>query len=153
MKAFKAEKEVRRFNLRFNASAEVIFPLLCPEREKEWIPGWEYEMIYSKSGLIEEGCVFKTYEYEVETIWLVAKHDQNKKEILFIQFAKDLIIAEFSVVLSENEAETTDAAVQYIYTPLNKEGKEYIDRELSQEILDEEMGKMEMVMNYYLQNS
>lgn len=146
----KNEKIIRSFNLRFNGLPVVIFPLLCPEREKEWIPGWAYEMIYSKSGLIEEGCVFRTHEYDVETIWLVAKHDPINHRIFFIQFAKDLLVAEFLVALSEEEAGKTMASVQYHFTPLNERGKEYINEVLSQKSLGEEMAMMEVVMNHYL---
>ena len=32
------------------APPEKIFPLLCPVREKEWIPGWHAETVYLASG-------------------------------------------------------------------------------------------------------
>lgn len=43
-----------------DAPPETVFPLLCPVREAEWLDGWEYEMIYSMSGLIEKGAAFST---------------------------------------------------------------------------------------------
>jgi hypothetical protein len=39
---------------------ESIFPLLCPVREYEWIPDWKCELIQSRSGYVENGCVFRT---------------------------------------------------------------------------------------------
>ena len=35
------------------AKVEEFFPLLCPKREEEWIPGWECETVWSHSGCNE----------------------------------------------------------------------------------------------------
>ena len=37
-----------------------IFPLLCPVREADWIPGWETDWVISNSGVAEPGCMFQT---------------------------------------------------------------------------------------------
>ena len=50
----------RQFQTRLTAPPERVFPLLCPIKEYDWIPQWRCEMIYSKSGVAELGCVFKT---------------------------------------------------------------------------------------------
>ena len=42
------------------APAHRVFPLLCPVREPEWIPGWSCELIHTASRLAEKGCVFRT---------------------------------------------------------------------------------------------
>ena len=48
---------------RLEHPCEDVFRLACPIREDEWIPGWrvQREIIYSKSGYAELGCVFKTF--------------------------------------------------------------------------------------------
>ena len=54
---FKREHE--SFSLVINASAEKIFPLLCPVEEQKWF--WDesdYSMIYSDSGYNENNCIF-----------------------------------------------------------------------------------------------
>ena len=33
-----------------NAPPATVFPLLCPVREAEWVPGWTVRMIHSASG-------------------------------------------------------------------------------------------------------
>lgn len=38
-----------------HASPEAIFPLLCPVREYDWIPGWDCRLVYTESGLAEAG--------------------------------------------------------------------------------------------------
>ncbi len=37
------------------APPEQVFPLLCPVREADWVPDWRYRMIYSRTGVAEEG--------------------------------------------------------------------------------------------------
>ena len=60
------------------------YPLLCPVREADWFDGWQYNMIYSESGLVEEGAVFTTpHEGEEDTVWIVKKHDPKKHEVAF----------------------------------------------------------------------
>ena len=40
------------------ASSGNIFPLACPVEELRWIPEWDYQLIYSKSGVNETNCIF-----------------------------------------------------------------------------------------------
>ena len=56
--SFNAVQKTLTFKQLNNAEPEKVFPLLCPVREKDWLDGWNYKMIYSKSGLIEKNCVF-----------------------------------------------------------------------------------------------
>ena len=57
MSIFKSQRVMRSYVQRIEAAPDKIFPLLDPVREKEWLDGWEYEMIYSNSGLGENGCI------------------------------------------------------------------------------------------------
>jgi hypothetical protein len=54
----RAERVEREAAFELKAGAERIFPLLCPVREYEWIPGWRCEMLYSDSGVAERNAVF-----------------------------------------------------------------------------------------------
>jgi len=40
------------------ATPEKIFPLLCPAAEYDWIENWDCELVFSRSGVNEEGCIF-----------------------------------------------------------------------------------------------
>ena len=44
----------------FNASPSVVFPLLCPTTEFDWMDGWHCEMVYSSSNYHEYNAIFKT---------------------------------------------------------------------------------------------
>jgi uncharacterized protein YndB with AHSA1/START domain len=52
----------RRFaiDVRAGAPPAQVFPLLCPVREHDWIEGWSAQIVFSRSGVAEAGCVFRT---------------------------------------------------------------------------------------------
>ncbi len=55
-----------------SAPPEEVFPLLCPVREYEWIPGWQCTMVHSVSGVAEHGCVFTRGEGET---WITTRYE------------------------------------------------------------------------------
>jgi len=56
----KYKRKIRKFSGTFDTTPERIFPLLCPAREADWIPGWNCELIYTKTGYAEDKCIFRT---------------------------------------------------------------------------------------------
>jgi len=154
MYSFKTKRLVRSYTLKFMASPDLVFPLLCPEREREWIPGWEYEMIYSDSGLIEEGCVFKTPNtYGAETIWTVVKYDQTNYEIVFVKYCKDMLVEEMHICLKKQDGNgNTNATVKYTYTPFTEKGNQFIEN-FTEENFINQMSVLEKYMNQFLLNT
>src|SRR5690349_16831929 len=76
MNSFKAYRIAHEYTQTNSAPPERVFPLLCPVREADWIPGWRYKLIYSDSGVAELGCVFTTQDPTVET----AKYSSTSNE-------------------------------------------------------------------------
>jgi hypothetical protein len=89
----------RTYALTFNGAVDTVFPLLCPVREYEWIPGWSCELIHSRSGVIEPGCVFKTRQADTDLTWYVAAHDPAHHHVDFVITAPNLFILRFSIDL------------------------------------------------------
>lgn len=77
---FQVKRAVRTYRQTIEAKPDVVFPLLCPVREVEWLDGWNHRMIYSASGLVEEGSVFSTSNPgEEDTVWVVIRHDPTAR--------------------------------------------------------------------------
>lgn len=57
---FRGKRAHADYTHELSAPPVVIFPLLCPVREYEWIEEWKCDMIYSDSGVAEPGCIFQT---------------------------------------------------------------------------------------------
>jgi hypothetical protein len=69
------------FSGTWNAKMEEFFPLLCPAREADWIPGWTAEILYSEAeGLISPNCVFRADETNTAWgpgLWYVIGYEKN----------------------------------------------------------------------------
>lgn len=135
-----------------NGSIEEVFPLLCPVREKDWLDGWDYKMVYSKSGLIEKDCVFTTPHHgSVETTWHVTQHDKIKKRIEFLRITPKENVVRINIKLENISEKQTKVFIDYQYTALNEDQNKFIDTELK-EVFIESMEWWEKAINHYIES-
>lgn len=69
------------YPMKVSSPQEEVFPLLCPLREFDWVPGWECEIVYSESGVAEEGCIFRTdrpADGGLDT-WVVSRYEPSRR--------------------------------------------------------------------------
>jgi len=112
-----------------SAPPERVFPLLCPVREADWVPGWQYRMIYSKSGVAELGCVFTTpNEDGSETTWMVTEYKPAEFRIAFAWVNPEVVAAEIRICLEAKGIHETAAHIQYTYTALTESGNREVER-------------------------
>lgn len=146
---FTGERITISRNIRVEATADIVHSLLCPEREKEWIDGWSYEMIYSQSGFAEHGCVWKTnFPEEGEAIWIMVRNTPSH-EAIYIKYVPDVMIGELSFVLTNPESNVTSIDVKYTFTGLTEKGNKFIDTILSGSLEQKLLG-LEGALDYYL---
>lgn len=109
------------------ASPEYIIRMACPKEELKWIPGWEYDMLYSESGVNEANCIFSEemsgphfFGSPMKTIWVTANHDPDAGRILFqLQIGcKASIRFEFNC--REIEASVSECTWQMTFTALDE---------------------------------
>lgn len=134
-----------------NASRAKVFPLLCPVKEADWIDGWKYRMIHSKSGVIEKDCVFATpNEDGTETIWQVTQYNPADFKIEFVRFLQDKNIVRLNICLEIINENSTKAIIEYKYTGLCDEQNKIIKKEQERSFI-QSMDWWEKAINYYLQ--
>ena len=76
---FKATRLEKTYEMTVPASREMVFPLLCPVREYDWLPYWNCTMIYSATGRAELGAVFRTeVPGKGEATWIVTQYHPAK---------------------------------------------------------------------------
>lgn len=148
------EKIADRARVRFQASQTVlalpeeIFPLLCPVREFDWIPSWDCELIYTESGIAEEGCIFLTDRPDdggVDT-WVVSRFEPRER-ISFVR-TNPLRVIRYDVTLEGGDGATTLHWHQEI-TSLSEAGDRYV-LELDEGDFVGYVGIMERMMEHYL---
>jgi hypothetical protein len=133
-----------------SGSPEKVFPLLCPVREADWVPGWQYRLIYSKSGVVEADCVFATPNPDgTETVWVVTDYDPSKFRIAFVWVNPGVATAQIRIRL-EPEGETrTKAGIRYTYTSLSSKGRTELER-YDENWFRKKMTGWEAAINHYL---
>ena len=124
-----APRLMRRYRQTLLATPERVFPLPCPEREKEWLPGWDARWIYSASGLAEAGAVFATRGgddgHTAEVIWVVAGH-HPPAHVHFVRWHPDEMVVDLQLGLQPAGAGAPPGStwldICYTYTALSPVG-------------------------------
>ncbi len=126
--AIDAKRVVRAYRQTIDATPDVVFPLLCPVREAEWLDGWEYTMVYSASGLIEDGAVFTTSNPgEEDTVWVVTRHDRGSRAVEFTRFTPGSRTCVLKIAVSPCGDARSHVDVSYAYTSIAPAGNEFLD--------------------------
>lgn len=147
---FQGKRVIHQFTQTNCAPPEKVFPLLCAVREAEWVPGWDYRLIYSNSGIAECGCVFITAnEGGTETTWIVTDHDPAAFKIAFVWVNPGFVAAQISIRLHATSSNQTAALISYTYTGLSENGNREVER-YDRVWFEHKMRDWERAINHYL---
>lgn len=110
------------------APPDRVFPLLCPVREYEWIPGWRCELVHSASGLVERGCVFVTeHTPEGRTLWVTSRHDPAARAVEFVRVSGEALVTLMALRL-EPDGAGSRLHIQYQLIARDAAGQAIVDR-------------------------
>lgn len=111
-----------------------VFPLLCPAREADWVPGWKADIIFSETGYAEDKCIFTTggntmkgthgHAHQNKAIWVFTGYKPNEY-VSLIKLEKN-ILTTLKITLHENKDGTTLTTWKHLYTALNKKGNDIL---------------------------
>ena len=104
-----------------------VFPLLCPVREYEWIPGWECAPVHLSSGYAEEDGVFTTaFERDgpLDT-WVITRY-RPPVEIEFLRVNAWRVVR-FHIGLKPEGEEQTRATWRQLITATSDEGRAWLE--------------------------
>ncbi len=148
--AIGAKRTTRAYRQTIEAPADVVFPLLCPVREADWLDGWEYEMLYSASGVVEEGAVFATRAAgEEDTVWVVTRHDPAAGIVEFTRFTPRSRVCVLKIAVSPDGFARSHVEVSYTYTAIAPPGEAFLDA-WTREVFLEAVVFWEKSMNHFL---
>jgi ribosome modulation factor len=148
---FRPQRITREYRQTINAKSDKVFPLLCPVREADWLDGWRYNMIYSESGLVEEGAVFSTpYQGEVDTVWIVTNHDSKTYKVEFVRFTHKSRTCILKISVKSKDDISSYVDVSYTYTGITPSGNDFINN-FTKDAFLEAVTFWEKSMNYFLE--
>lgn len=153
MNTMQYERTTRTYTQRILARPDEVFPLLCPVREAEWLEGFEADMLYSETGLAEDGCVFRTQiPGDPETIWMVVQHDRQERLIEFVRVTTGLAATRLRISLAENTDHTTTSVhITYVFTPISQEGVAFVRKNHEERAFCKSMAWWEKSMNHFIE--
>ncbi len=147
---FQATQFTRSGVIHSKETIEDVFPLLCPKKEEEWIPGWECETIWSSTGYNEEGAIFRTIKpYGTELYWTTLHYDIESKVVDFLITAPHLYMFRFKIDLTTNNDGLLTITFTQVFTSLSEEGAAFLDR-YRREDFEERLKNLEGFMNGFL---
>jgi hypothetical protein len=115
----------RTYTQRLAAPPDAVFPLLCPVREADWIPGWDPRLVVSNSGVAEADCVFVTPAAMGEAIWYVTRHEPQAGFVEMIRIAPAVTACRLTIQL-RSTADGCEVDVTYTHTSLGPQGDEFV---------------------------
>lgn len=137
-----------------NGTPEQVFPLLCPVRETDWIPGWTTDWVISDSGLAEKNCIFQTPPRpgadEAASIWVVTRHDPDNFEVEMIKVTPAFTVGHLQISLAAQGKTGANATIAYEFTSLGPRGDKYLES-FTLQSYETFMQVWERQMNHYLE--
>lgn len=132
----------------WKSTPDRVFPLLCPVREMDWIPGWDPKLVISKSGVMERDCIFVEPVVPNNAIWIVTSYDTNRFVEMY-RTVPGVTVSKFSIKLEPADDATTTAVVAYEHTAIGDDGEKIVD-DFTADSFAEFMGHFEVAINHYL---
>jgi hypothetical protein len=141
----------RSYTQRLAGSADEVFPLLCPVREVEWVPGWEPLGVWSASGVAERDCVFTTADGAGEATWVVLEHDPSRHAVEMVKTIPGHTVTRVRIELRDaaGRPHACEAYVTYTWTALSEGGEAFV-RSRTEEAWTTFMQGWEEALNAYL---
>jgi hypothetical protein len=117
----------RDASIRVRADLDDVFPLLCPKREEDWIPGWQCETIWSQSGYNETGAIFRTTKpYDTELYWHTLQYDKAAKVVDFLITAPYKFMLRYRIQLTTESKGSLNLHFTQTFTAISKEGNQLL---------------------------
>ncbi len=111
---------------------QAVFKAFCPVAEKEWIPGWGCEMIYSQTGIAEKNCIFTTrHDGLPEMVWVCSIYDPGK-EVEYIRTTPGYFVTVINIKTKQVN-EYTECTVRFMHTAISEIGEQYISNHFNKE--------------------
>jgi hypothetical protein len=149
---FQSQQFTRSGVIQCKATVEEVFPLLCPKREEEWIPGWECETIRSLSGYNETGAIFRTTKpYGTELYWNTLEYDIDRRLVDFLITAPHLYMFRFKIEIDPGSDGLLSITFAQVFTSISDEGNTLLERYESEDFTAR-LKSLEEFMNRHLES-
>jgi len=117
-----------RGGLSVPAAVEQAFELFSPLGEKQWVPGWDPELLHPEGVSWAQGQLFRTREERGDAIWVVTSLDRSRHEAEYHRVEPGRYVARVRVECEARGPARTEVRVSYQYVGLSPAGNDEIGR-------------------------
>jgi hypothetical protein len=127
--AFRAKRIARRKTFEVTAPPGVVFALLCPVREREWLEGWKADVVYSDSGFAEEDAIFTSENPLLgNAIYVVSRHEADQGRVEFVVFYPGTCVQKLGIELRPVAGGGTRLTWSRLFTGLSPHGNALMEQ-------------------------
>ena len=109
-----------------NADIDRVFRLFSPLGEKNWVTGWDPEILAPRGANWAPGMVFRTVSDGREEIWVIAELDTTAHRVVYFRIEPGRLVARVEVRCRQLVNHQTEAATLYSYVGLSALGNSEI---------------------------
>lgn len=127
MNKFKIKRIICAHEEVIKTPLEKVFPLLCPVEELKWIDNWQYQLVYTDSGVNENNCIFTEnisglvlFDSHATITWITTLYDPNSR-IQFVLICGDMAVIKFDIELRDQDNGISSIQFKFIYTSLKED--------------------------------
>jgi len=127
--------------IEIKSTPDKIFPLGCPVEELRWTPNWEYQLVYTQSGINEDNCIFREdmsgpilFGNPATTTWYTTLHDSDKCRVQWLLIIEDKAVIKWEFSGRETGSNTTTCTWNLIFTALNNEANELSEKGIKESL-------------------
>jgi len=143
------KRTIKKHTILLEGNPEIVFPLLCPVREYDWIEPWKCDMIYSDSGFAEQDCIFQTDfpQDGPKDTWVLCRYEEPK----LVEFVRvnGIRAIRYTITLRQIGNGKTESEWQQVITGLNDEGDKSVSS-FSDEEFKQRVQMLQQMLNHYL---
>jgi hypothetical protein len=153
MKIIKPFRATHRYTQHLIADPSVIFALLCPVRECDWIEGWNPPLVISSSGFAEADCVFITTndaKAPTNAIWYITRHEPEAAFVEMLKITPEVTACRLTIQLRSTLG-GSEADITYSHTSLGPLGDEFVAA-FTEDYYRKFMLDWEQRLNHYLRH-
>ena len=149
MEIEKPSRVRRTYTQTLKGPPDRVFPLLCPVRERDWVPNWNPKRVITASGLAEQDGIFITEAAPQDAVWVTTRHDAGAGIFEMVKITPDHTVCKLEIALSTSGEQGTKAEISYAYTALGPLGAAFL-KEFTEEWYRNFMREWEAALNHYL---
>lgn len=127
MSEFTANSAEFRGSLLVPAPIDGAFALFSPLGERDWVPGWDPELVHPAGVPWAPGQIFRTREESGEAVWIVTGLDREAHRVEYHRVEPRRYVARVRVECHPAAGGETRVATSYAFIGLSAEGNREIE--------------------------